>query len=115
MARLRILSGPQQSEPVEIVQTNTTIGRAKSTVIRLEHRSVSKYHALIVADGDGDLLFDLDSTNGTFLNNQRVSSAPLKHGDHLRLGEFVIAYETKAEPVAAPGPALAAEPTAPPR
>ena len=106
MARLRVLSGPLQIQPFELNQTNTTIGRAKPNVFRFEHRSVSKYHALIISDADGDLLFDLDSTNGTFLNNQRISSAPLKHGDHIRLGEFVVGYETAevTESAAAPKP-----------
>ncbi len=96
MARLKILSGPHEHEPFDLPSTSTTIGRAKANEVQLPHRSVSKYHLLIVADGDSNMLFDLDSTNGTFLNNQRISSAPLKHGDHIRLGEFVLEYDNPA-------------------
>lgn len=63
------------------------VGRGKEVVIRIEEPLVSRCHARIERKGDGWFVTDLDSTNFTRLNGQRVrSECALADGDELRFG-----------------------------
>ena len=65
----------------------TRIGRALDNEIVLGHSSVSRHHAAIENSNGGFRLRDLGSQNGTFVAGERVSDAPLKDGDAVRVGE----------------------------
>lgn len=62
------------------------LGRDTKCDIRLEDDSVSRRHALLQPQPDGYTVEDLQSTNGTFINGAKVTRAPIKHGDSLRVG-----------------------------
>ena len=71
------------------------IGRMKSSHLLLDHKSVSRTHAVVeVAGEDVVLLMDLDSSSGTAVNGQRVKKAILKSGDQLNFGDarVVVTY-----------------------
>lgn len=71
--------------PVE--QLPLTIGRALDNDVILDDRSVSRYHAQIREAGGGLVVVDLQSTNGTFVNGQRVlGPARLRDRDTLMIG-----------------------------
>ncbi len=74
---------------VEIRDGRTTIGRDKSNTVVLEDDSVSGFHAEIHKTGNQFFLIDLGSTNGTFINGQRLTSkkSPIKAWDTLRYGK----------------------------
>jgi pSer/pThr/pTyr-binding forkhead associated (FHA) protein len=57
---------------------------------------VSRRHAELRVEDDGFTLVDLNSTNGTTVNNQRVSSALLAEGDRIGLGATVLVYRQDA-------------------
>lgn len=64
-----------------------TIGRSTSCTISIDHRSLSRAHARLSLQGSHWIVEDLDSTNGSFLNNQRLTgSRVLEHDDVLILG-----------------------------
>ncbi len=65
----------------------TLIGRALDNDIVIAHASVSRHHANIEPQNGAFRLRDLGSQNGTFVAGQRVTEAPLKDGDAVRLGE----------------------------
>ncbi len=70
----------------------TRIGRALDNDIVISHSSVSRHHASVEPrDGAFDLR-DLASQNGTFVGRERVSEAPLRDGDTVRLGEAVLTF-----------------------
>ena len=70
----------------------TSVGRHPSNEIRLNDREISKHHALInQRDGDWHIR-DLDSSNGTYLNNRRIREARLRHGDELLLGSMRLSF-----------------------
>jgi pSer/pThr/pTyr-binding forkhead associated (FHA) protein len=54
---------------------------------------VSRVHAEIRSEGDQWVIVDLDSTNGTRVNGAPVTSAPLRSGDRIRLGEVEALFE----------------------
>lgn len=69
------------------------IGRGKDCTIVVLDPSVSRMHTKVTLDEDGRLrVEDLRSSNGSFLNDQRIESGYLRHGDRLRAGnvEFVV-------------------------
>ena len=71
-----------------------TIGRKESNDISIENLAVSGHHAKIDSVGDGFILTDLQSKNGSFVNNELVSTHWLKHGDSITIGKhnLVFAY-----------------------
>ena len=74
--------------------TMTVIGRRGDCDIALDGPRVSRRHAQIRDTGDGLLLVDLASVNGTLLNGIKVTSARLAHGDIVTIGE----HELRLEP-----------------
>ena len=64
----------------------TRIGRGLSADVRLESPSVSRRHALVVVEGDEVVLADDRSRNGTWLNDERVTRAPIREGDVIVIG-----------------------------
>ena len=65
---------------------DTKIGRKATNDIVLEDALVSGEHAVIKTVGVSSSVQDLDSTNGTFIENKRIKQAPLKHGDTIIIG-----------------------------
>jgi uncharacterized protein DUF4388/FHA domain-containing protein len=70
-----------------------TLGRHKNNDITVADPKVSSFHARIERGGDGYMLVDLKSRNGTFVNAKRVESALLKTGDEVRLGAARLLYK----------------------
>ena len=68
----------------------TTLGRAKSSDIVLADDAVSTDHAKIRREQSGFVLYDLVTANGTFVNDQKIVSVPLKENDQIRIGETVL-------------------------
>jgi diguanylate cyclase (GGDEF)-like protein len=65
------------------------IGRSPSADIQIDQDSISRQHAKLRFDGEQLTVQDLGSTNGTFINGDRVSSGKLGEGDRLHIGETV--------------------------
>ncbi len=73
-----------------------TIGRAPDNQLSLNDGQASSHHAEIRPGGQGYILIDRGSTNGTFVNEQRIDSnvpRPLNAGDRIRIGGTVFTYE----------------------
>jgi pSer/pThr/pTyr-binding forkhead associated (FHA) protein len=75
-------------QPIEIVKDLIVVGRKEDCDVRLEHKSVSKMHCVIVKSDGLLLLRDLGSTNGTRVNNTRVRRAILMPNDQLSIAHF---------------------------
>ncbi len=74
----------------------TVIGRDASADVIIEDAGISRRHSEIRITVDGPRLAcsirDLASTNGTFVNDERVSSSRLEDGDSIRLGQSVLVF-----------------------
>ena len=68
------------------------IGREKGNDITVEDHEASRRHAEIRKQNDIYSLADLDSSNGTFLNNCRIAEAELKSGDRIQIGRTLFLY-----------------------
>jgi hypothetical protein len=78
-----------------LVKACTTIGREGDCDICLDRPTVSRRHAQVVEEGDGFALEDLGSTNGTFVNGERVQKAVLRHGDRIRVCEATFVFDER--------------------
>src|SRR5262245_36223032 len=74
--------------PIEIVKDLVVIGRKEDCDVRLEHKSVSKLHCVVVKTDGLLLLRDLGSTNGTRVNGTRVRRAALLPNDQVSIAHF---------------------------
>src|SRR5438445_10268216 len=76
------------SAPIDLLKDLTVVGRKEECDLRLEHKSVSKMHCVIVKTDGLLLLRDLGSTNGTRVNGQRVRRAALLPNDQLSIANY---------------------------
>ena len=75
---------------IETDKEVVSIGRNVGNDIQIDNLSVSKNHAKITRDKDSYRVEDLNSTNGTYLNEKMVSKAELKHKDILTIGKHTL-------------------------
>jgi hypothetical protein len=81
---------------VPVSLAGVTIGRLPPSDLQIASPEISRRHCRIDLDGDDAVLTDLGSTNGTFVNGERVEkSARLRNGSRLSLGSFPIRYERR--------------------
>ena len=71
---------------------SVTIGRKEDNDIQIENLAVSGHHAKIDSVGDGFLLTDLQSKNGSFVNDELVSSHWLQQGDSVTIGKHTLTF-----------------------
>jgi hypothetical protein len=116
MPRLRFESDVEGESIIDLIEAGITIGREADNIICIEDSNLSKYHAVLVKSGPTYKLFDVHSTNGTFVNGQRVTYAELKDGDSVRIGPIRLRYEMEPKKVLLRpgGPQLRPQPGAKP-
>ena len=86
-----------QNERVTLHGGRNVIGRGSGADVRITDTGISREHAEISTDGVLATIVDLQSTNGTLVNGQRVTRAALRHGDVIRLGRSVLVYRYEPE------------------
>jgi diguanylate cyclase (GGDEF)-like protein len=74
--------------------TPVVLGRDHDCDVAISDQSVSRHHARIQPGIDGYYVVDLQSTNGTFVNDKPASMYKLKDGDYLRVGNWIFRYLT---------------------
>ena len=94
MPRLVLLSEGFTGRSYELKAETTTVGRVSDNSFEIPEASVSSHHAELILKGADVLVRDLNSTNGTFINGERVTEAILKSGQILRLGTIEMRLET---------------------
>ncbi len=104
MAELTIRSGPQAGMGFPVDRPSIRIGRGSGSDLILEDSQASRQHAEISRQGDEYFIRDLNSTNGTFVNGQRIAGLQrLQPGDQIRIGETQMGFQA-APAAAAPMP-----------
>ncbi len=90
-ACLVILAGGQIGKRIEL-DRRLIVGRDPACDLPLDSDLVSRSHACFEANGETIYVKDLQSTNGTYVNDRPTSEAQLLDGDRIALGEFVLKY-----------------------
>jgi hypothetical protein len=93
-------SGPSTGKIYPLEAPEIIIGRDASNVIAINDPEVSRKHAKLILQNTAYVIQDLGSTNGTFINGQRITTPQeLKQGDTVTLGEnIVLMFETAFDP-----------------
>ena len=104
MAKLVVLSAGLTGRAHELKTEKTTVGRVEDNSFQIAEPSVSSHHCEVLVRGNDVLVRDLNSTNGTFINGEKVSEGPIKPGQILRLGQIEMRLETDAAPPAPGAP-----------
>ncbi len=76
----------------------TVIGRGEDCDLRVPIMSVSRRHCELTNEGQAVKVKDLGSSNGTYVNNQRVNEAELSAGDRLVIGPIVFTVQINGQP-----------------
>jgi predicted component of type VI protein secretion system len=93
--------GPTPGLRTQLQRRSLLLGRDPASDMPINDVEVSRRHARLIAQANGYAIEDLGSTNGTFVNEQRIKTAvPLRPGDVVRLGDKVT-FVFEAESVAA--------------
>jgi len=90
--RLLQVDGPGAPRDVVIGGGAIVLGRADDCDVRIDSGHVSRNHAVVRRLGDDIEFRDLDSRNGTWLNDLRVHSATLREGDTLQVGDAIFIF-----------------------
>jgi hypothetical protein len=111
--RLIVRRGPQPNQIYELNKDSLTIGRDINNEIVINDPEVSRNHCRLTRGAGGYTLEDLGSTNGTFVNGQRLTgSRPLASSDMIGMGETVtLGYESTLTPAVPVDPQAASSGT----
>ncbi len=94
---------------VAMTGSSMRIGRSLSADLRFEDPTVSRRHAVLVAETDSVRVLDDRSLNGVFVNGERVDSQTLNDGDEIVIGRYRLRFADRTAEVAAAGAELRAE------
>lgn len=95
MASLRVKAGPQKGTTFEIRRDNVVLGRESSGEVQILDQGISRKHAEVFRIGEMYFIRDLDSRNGTFVNDQQIHEEILRVGDQIALGNTVLVFEDR--------------------
>ena len=92
MARLLIKTGGLENQTLELRFGTNRVGRDPDCDFSIDHPTVSSNHCELVLSSEGVMLRDCDSTNGTFVNGERITSQRLADGDRVNVGRTALTY-----------------------
>jgi len=115
MVKLVVLTAGLNGRTHDLNVDKTTIGRVEDNTFQIADPSVSSHHCEVLLRGSDVVIHDLNSTNGSFINNEKISESVLKPGQTLRLGQIELQLLTEGMPIPAakPAPPPPGQPSAP--
>jgi pSer/pThr/pTyr-binding forkhead associated (FHA) protein len=102
MARLQVKTDGVNAKLIELRLGANRVGRHPDNDFQIEHPTISSVHCELVLQEGGVLLRDLESTNGTFVNNRSVREMKLVPGQIVRLGDVELLVESTDCTIAIP-------------
>src|SRR6476661_1545036 len=94
---IRVLDGADRGRVFQDLNPPITVGREEGNTIQLNDERVSRYHVKIQEDHDRLVITDLESTNGTKVNNEDVQLRILRFGDMIQLGRSVLLFGSREQ------------------
>ncbi len=102
--KLVVIEGKLKGRVFDVTGT-LVVGRLASAQIQLDDVKVSREHSKIFMQGADMVIVDLNSRNGTLVNDSKVTKRTLHHGDEILIGETRFRYDSGSAPATAPAPA----------
>jgi len=87
------MSGDQKGEDFRLHDGKNSVGSGADSQISLKDSTVSGQHASVRYEDGKFMLTDLDSSNGTYLNDRKIVREELKDNDMIRFGEVVVKFK----------------------
>ena len=88
-----LIAQDEKATRYPITRTTWRIGRSRDNEMTLDDNSVSRRHAEIQRLGTGKfMLYDLDSLNGVFVNDEKITKCKLSEGDIIEIGDFYLRF-----------------------
>jgi len=97
MPKLSLMFENKLVREVPVGSRPVTIGRAPDNDLSVDNLAVSNYHAKIYYEAGRMVIEDLDSLNGTFVNDLRIERATLHDGDKVHVGKHIIKVDTSGD------------------
>jgi pSer/pThr/pTyr-binding forkhead associated (FHA) protein len=94
---IRVLDGADRGRVFQDLTPPITIGREEGNTIQLNDERISRYHVKIQEDHNRLVITDLESTNGTKVNNEDVQLRILRFGDMIQLGRSVLLFGSREQ------------------
>src|SRR5206468_7009976 len=94
---IRVLDGADRGRVFQNLNPPITIGREEGNTIQLNDERISRYHVKIQEDHERLVITDLESTNGTKVNNEDVQLRILRFGDMIQLGRSVLLFGSREQ------------------
>jgi uncharacterized RDD family membrane protein YckC len=80
-----------EGREIDLSDGEATLGRSRTSTVRIEHESVSRSHALLTLNKGEAIVKDLNSSNGTYVGGKRISrETRLQNGDRVQIGAAVV-------------------------
>ena len=89
---LVVKRGPNAGSRFGLENEVTRVGRHPDSDIVLDDVTVSRRHAEFLQRGEGYVIKDVGSLNGTYLNRERIDEVELSNGDEVQIGKFKLVY-----------------------
>jgi pSer/pThr/pTyr-binding forkhead associated (FHA) protein len=102
MARLSLKTDGLNAKLIELKLGTNRVGRHPDNDFRIDHSTISSVHCEIELKDSGVVLRDLESTNGTFVNGEKVREMELAVGQIVRLGDVELLVESTDAKIAIP-------------
>ena len=97
---LAVVAGPQAGSVFSIATPRVFVGRGENAEVQLKDAEVSRRHAMLEIRGEEATVIDLDSTNGTFVDDERIQRATICHQKEFTVGATSLMFlVTPAEEV----------------
>jgi predicted component of type VI protein secretion system len=94
-------------EQIELTKERLTIGRSDESDIILDNAGVSSHHAVIEKDGSLYIISDADSSNGVFINGNKIDRHTLKYRDEIQIYNYVLRFMPTSGLQGTPDPDIA--------
>ena len=93
MSSFYVIEGPDRGRRFELLPNRVeTIGREEGATVQLHDTEVSRKHARVVYDSGRYVITDLNSSNGTFINQKRITTAAINSGDKIEIGATCLQF-----------------------
>ncbi len=93
MPKIFLKFNEQVLKEIPLVKPRLTIGRKPDNDLVIDNPAVSGHHALIFSQAGAFFIEDLESTNGTFVNDAKIQKEKLKNSDLVAVGQHVLIYQ----------------------
>jgi pSer/pThr/pTyr-binding forkhead associated (FHA) protein len=100
MATITIIFAGQEEKTVQLDKPKLVVGREPSCDIPIDNLGISRQHCAFVQRGEAFVVQDLGSSNGTFINGQRITEHYLNNDDEVIIGKYTLKFKNTAQATA---------------